>query len=371
MRPIYRLILAAAIAFTALVYYRGDFNAETFALDPAMQLSTESWKGVHFSAPTISLIKAVVAQHGKPAAAVEGCTPFTLLWLGNSQLHYINQFKTGDHIAPYWMRSAIACPDTTTPLGISLPNAGLQEHYALASYAVARLPLRMILLELCFDDLREDGLRGDFSGLLEESDRQRLKANPTGRDIMARAEGEWGAANPAEESSGLEGFVQKGVEDRLDAGLGEIWPLWASRPNLRGQVLTDLYYFRNAALGIKATTVRKMIGPRYIRNMAALTQLLDEAQSLGILVVAYIAPIRQDMTLPYDLGQYTAWKKEVADLRKRKGATLANLETLVPDRLWGTYHADDVDFMHFRGEGHKILAKALLPYVQAKMGEKR
>jgi hypothetical protein len=33
--------------------------------------------------------------------------------------------------------------------------------------------------------------------------------------------------------------------------------------------------------------------------------------------------------------------------------------------LWGTYHGDDIDFMHFQGEGHKLLATALLPHVQA------
>jgi hypothetical protein len=45
------------------------------------------------------------------------------------------------------------------------------------------------------------------------------------------------------------------------------------------------------------------------------------------------------------------------------GAIALNLERLVPNELWGSYHAEDVDFMHFRGKGHELLAQALLPQV--------
>jgi hypothetical protein len=55
-----------------------------------------------------------------------------VLWLGNSQLHYINyinQSRAGGYVAPFWLRKASACPAATILLGVSLPNASLQEHY--------------------------------------------------------------------------------------------------------------------------------------------------------------------------------------------------------------------------------------------------
>ena len=157
--------------------------------------------------------------------------------------------------------------------------------------------------------------------------------------------------------------MQKDIEDKLNARLGDLFPLWKDRTNLRNLLLTDLYYTRNALLGIKPTSVRKMIPPRYHRNMQAFAAILQEAERLRIRVVAYIAPIRQDYSLPYDRSQYEAWKEQIAAMTTARGALLLNLERIVPNNLWGSYHADDVDFMHFRGKGHELLAQAILPQI--------
>lgn len=83
--------------------------------------------------------------------------------LALTRVRYINQFQAGDHIAPYWLRSALDCPDVRVPLGVSLPNANLQEHYVLVKYIMRRVDVSVLLLGLVFDDLREDGLRDEFS----------------------------------------------------------------------------------------------------------------------------------------------------------------------------------------------------------------
>jgi hypothetical protein len=118
-------------------------------------------------------------------------------------------------------------------------------------------------------------------------------------------------------------------------------------------------------LGIKPTTIRKMIPARYARNMDALRVLLQDAQERKVHVITYIAPIRQDVPLPYDLAEYGKWKAVVEELSRTYSATHINLEKLVPGELWGSYVSNDVDFMHFRGQGHQMLAGALLPYVRA------
>jgi hypothetical protein len=102
-----------------------------------------------------------------------------------------------------------------------------------------------------------------------------------------------------------------------------------------------------------------VIPARYDRNMAALAQLLDDAKTARIPVIAYIAPLRPDIPPPYDARQYSEWKTEAAEVIHGKGGRLLNLEHLVPAGNWGTYHADDVDFMHFQGEGHRLVAAAL------------
>jgi hypothetical protein len=366
MRPLWRILTAVAIALVALILYDGvEVNPETFALDPTVTLATEAWEGQTFTASDVAGIKMLVQrEQAELPDLAAGCPPFLILWLGNSQLHYINQARDGDHVAPFWLRKASTCPSGTVPLGISLPNANLQEHYILADYVWKRLPVRLLLLELCFDDLREDGLRDEFSMVLARAESGTANQRLAWRRIVQRAEAGWQHSDRSEENSGLEGFAQKDLEDRLDGAIGQVWPLWRDRQNLRVKALTDLYYVRNGLLGIKPTTIRKLIAARYERNMNALEALLQEAQAQNIKVIAYVAPIRHDVLLPYDLKEYGDWKRVVAELSRKYDAEQINLENLVPADLWGSYVAQDIDFMHFRGKGHQLLAGALLPYVE-------
>ena len=171
MRPIHRLLAGLVIAAVALPFYNRHAEVENFALETSSHAPLGIWNGVNFTAYLVKDVKATILRHQAGHSSSSRCEPFSILWLGNSQLHLVNQFRQGDEVAPYWMRAGLSCPDVTVPFGFSLANANLQEHYVLATYAVARLPVRLILLELCFDDMREDGLRADFSGFLDPADR--------------------------------------------------------------------------------------------------------------------------------------------------------------------------------------------------------
>src|SRR5579862_108594 len=158
--PVGLLIAAAAL----IAYDRQKIDPEAYALDPATVLSNEAWNNVPFTAPYIAGIRAMIdAQREHPPTGEPPCRPAFILWLGNSQLHFINQFRKGQHLAPYWLRRSLPCPDSTVPLGVSLPAANLEEHYVLAQYVERRLPISAIVLALSFNDLREDGLRDGFS----------------------------------------------------------------------------------------------------------------------------------------------------------------------------------------------------------------
>ncbi|RPI42580.1 MAG: hypothetical protein EHM59_17510 [Betaproteobacteria bacterium] len=363
-----RLLLAVVIAALALhVYGNRRIVAEDFALGAENFHGHEDWNGTRFTASSPKEIAALLRE--LPAASSTP-RPATVLWLGNSQLHAVNQFKAGDHLAPYWLRKDWPCPDCLLPLGVSLPNASLQEFLVLYHAASTRVAIDAVIVAAVFDDLREDGLRPELDALLTEELRQRLQASEVGRGILERTAQASGATRSAE-NVGLEGFVQKTFEDRLTAGLGAVWPLWEKRPELRAHLLTDLYYLRNHALGIKATSVRPMIAPRLERNMRALEALLSDCRARGIPVVVYIAPIRHDLPLPYDAREYSAWKTRLQTLVHEHHARLLNLESLVPPQYWGTQQGDQIDFMHFQGSGHRLVAEALNPVLRRMLSGQR
>ncbi len=359
-----RLVLAAVIALVSLyAYSRKDIRAEDLVLGKGNFHGFETWSGLVFTGSSVERISSVVKRHAAAPPLPDAKSRQFMAWFGNSQLHDINQFKEGDHLAPYWLRQMASCPDCLVPLGLSLPNANFQEFFLLSQFLSRNVPIRALLLEVVFDDLREDGLRDDFSQILSAELRGDVGRFPVGQEILDLFDSQSNKSAGTQENSGLDGFFQQRIEEALTKELGSIWPLWKYRSQLRGSLLTDLYWLRNWALNIKPTTIRKMIKPRYDKNMLALEAILSDFGRKGIPVVMYVAPIRQDHPLPYDVIQYNQWKEELETLAVSYSAKLVNLEKLVPNQMWGTSHEDNLDFMHFQGGGHKLLAEALFPIV--------
>jgi hypothetical protein len=369
--PLCRLFVACVIATIGLAWYgQQRIVAEDAALGSENTHSREEFLGHSYTASYVKEMMGVLEYEKTRSGVCPASHRKTILWLGNSQLHTVNQFKKGEHLAPYWLRQLSKSPECFVPLGFSLPNINFQEMMVVAIYAIRSLPMQGVVLSLVFDDLREDDLRTDFRPILDDEMRASLGEGRISRDMLRRIdEQKSGTGSAANDNSGLEGFVQKRFEDYLTERFGELFTLWTERPSLRAQVMTDLYFLRNTVLGIKPTSVRRMIPFRYERNMKALEALLVDLREQRIPVILYIAPIRQDVPTPYESAGYSRWKQEIDNLAKGHQAKLLNLENLVPDTEWGSYHKDDVDFMHFRGEGHQRLADAIAPVLRASIGE--
>lgn len=369
MKPtLSRIIFAAILAFIALHFYgQRVIVAEEFALGTENARKVESRDGKEFTASYVknmaSIIEGIVNH-----SSVSAPDPQYLLWLGNSQLHAINQFRQGDHIAPYWLRESLACSDCIVPLGFSLPNANFQEYLAISQYVQANVPVRAVVMELAYVQMREDALRGDFTPIMTQELQGRIGSTKIGREIISRWE-QSGDKKSSQRFSGLEGFIQKRYEEKLNSTLESNWPLWANRSSLYVNFLGDLYNLRNTVFFIKPSTVRKGIKSRSERNMAALEAILADCRRKEIPVIVYIAPVRQDHPIPYDAKEYDDWKKEVAAASARHSALFLNLEQLVPPQYWGSRDGETLDFMHFQGEGHKLVAKALLPKVNELLGK--
>ena len=63
------------------------------------------------------------------------------------------------------------------------------------------------------------------------------------------------------------------------------------------------------------------------------------------------------MSSPYFLDKYDAWKVDLKqDTEVPHAGYYADMDHLVPDEFWGSDIHEDIDFMHFQGKGHAILA---------------
>jgi hypothetical protein len=282
------------------------------------------------------------------------------LWLGNSQIHSLNQQQPGDRTAALLLFEPLQARGIDF-LTFSQPNANLQEHLVLFAYLLERLPVEWLILPAVFDDLRETGIRAKLATALDDpATVATLSKFPIGERILAQ--------KPKAETNDLAGLdetVQEAVEMSLNDWLDQHVKLWALRPEIRGRILSGLLRFRNAALGIDAQTKRKMIPSRYEANMEALAAILAIAADAGIRTTSYIVPIRDDVDIPYDANAYARFQQAVEALAKEHGATFANLGPIVPGELWGMQDATagggkpEYDFMHFQARGHELLAAEL------------
>jgi len=154
MHPLVRLAIAAIVAVISLIAYGwDDISAEDFALQQQEVHKTEAISGIPFTAASVSAMKSALHNYATAKRRI--------LWLGNSQLHTINQMRNNDHLAAYWLLELLK-PFGAVPITFSLPNANLQEHWVLTMYALKESRLDMIVVALVFDDLREDDLRPVF-----------------------------------------------------------------------------------------------------------------------------------------------------------------------------------------------------------------
>lgn len=202
------------------------------------------------------------------------------LWLGNSQLHAVNQLRTGERNAPDLLAERLAGRSIDL-ITVSLGNGNLQEHLVLFHYLLDRIQSDTLILPVVFDDTREDGLRDDIAALSQDERlAQRLKESGIGRKLLDKA------PSPAPLPSG-EATPQERSEAWLNAWLDQHIPLWRARPEMRGDLFISLYKLRNTVFGITPSSKRKIIPGRYTNNMAAFETVLQTAANSGVRVLVY------------------------------------------------------------------------------------
>jgi hypothetical protein len=290
-----------------------------------------------------------------------------ILWLGNSQLYTINQYKVGDLNSVEYLYKQI---DTSRYLVIaySLPNANLQEHYALLKFLNSELPVKHLILPVFFDDTRETGIRPD---LISEQIRKSVSGSMDSTLLGKALSNAFSIQNfddPEDmDMKALNSTTQENVERWLNEKLASVSEIWASRPLIRISFIYEyIFSFRNSILGIDPNTKRKKIPARYALNLEAFRRMVNIVNSQGIKMYVYLAPIRGDVEQPYYINEYNEFKSDISKICKDAGVEYYNAEGIIPARYWGTKAATtlgnksrEIDFMHFQAGGHKILADSL------------
>ena len=330
-------------------------------------------KGTSFYMPVdksypIHITSLDTAERMRQGWTERGGRPLSL-WFGNSQLNGINQFKQGEKNCTAFLFDSLKKYDQEL-LGISFPNGNMQEFLTAVIYLSNKFQVKNIILPLFYDDMREDGIRADINTLaVGDFLRGRQALYPYYKDIPSLElfkNATTTSKNINRDKKAPDQTLQEVSEKFMDDELNAVWNVWGARANLRGNIFNDVYRYRNFILGIKATTIRKMIYGRYTSNFNSFKNITRYCADREINLYIYIPPIRTDISPPYDVGDYDSFKKGVRLECVKSKATFLNLENIVPAKYWGKKgstsfgNGGEIDFMHFQEPGHHLMADTIL-----------
>jgi hypothetical protein len=286
----------------------------------------------------------------------------TVVLLGNSQIHAINQYRQGEPGLPSLLFDRLK-KDKLDFIAMSYGNANIQEHAFQFLYLCDKMKIKTLAIGLVFDDTREDGVRENVYEFIKKDTVTRSLMNnfAVGRELIQKGHSE----NSSSEKEADRNF-QKKLEAKLDNTMASNFTVWKLRSEIAYHFFIGLRGIRNYAFNIKPTTIRKQIPDTYKRNLSSLRMIMQVAKKKGVHVVAYIAPIRNDVALPYVTEEYAKFKADVQSMAAEyPNVTYANLEGVVPPAYWGEKNSTnlsnelELDFMHFTTKGHEVLAREI------------
>jgi hypothetical protein len=230
------------------------------------------------------------------------------------------------------------------PISLSFPNANLQEQFLVLETITNIIQLDMLVLPIFLDDTRENGVRTDvkvYTGFL--------------------------SINNIENKSAPEKSVQ--TNNKLDAiakgNLISVYadlyiPYWNRRSEIKNSIEYNIYLLRNFIFNIKKSSKRKINKSYYSINLDYLNKIIELTTLKKIKLIVYMAPIPPGSSI-YDEVEYTNFSNYLKNI-KSENYNFYDLSDIIPKTSWvldPNNSREYLDYMHFDGNGHRLLGNAL------------
>lgn len=272
-----------------------------------------------------------------------------ILFLGNSQTGAINNFiKNDENYISIINKNSLIIEKFANLKSIWLPNATLKEFSEIIKqFNNCDLKIDLLFLPIFLDDTRTD-------------------TNREGINNYASTICEYKTLNKKvkEEKKGNLYYLNKNLENNL---------IFSNNLDKLNQDLKiNIYKLRNFIFNIRPDTARPIVESSYKSNLESLIYLLENRGSKELITILYIPPLlnaKSEGKIPYFISEYNKFKSDIENICKRKFCIYLNLEDIIPNQFWGNknstslFQKSEIDFMHFTGLGHEILANYFIDFL--------
>ena len=289
-----------------------------------------------------------------------------ILLLGNSQLNGINQKKDNDNLTSYYLKNRFKKTDTNL-ITFALPNGSITEFLILYEYLNSKIKIDKLVLPLVFDDLREGGIRPDLINLFDDLDfKNKFNNNKHREKILKKITKQ----NDVIKKHKSEESIQDLAEKKINSFLNACCDYESKKKYATNTIYHNLYLLRNYIFKINPSSERKIIPSFYQDNIESLNEIIKFSKENNIKLYFYIAPIRSDIKLPYNINEYNKFLDYSKKVSHTNNVNFKSFEKIIPNNLWGTKPGTsvdrkvEVDFMHFQGPAHKILSTNIYNFLK-------
>ena len=268
----------------------------------------------------------------------------SILFFGNSQTGAINNYNPGDQTFISYLNQLLESQKKDFEVkSLWLANANIKEFELIHNSLIkCNLNPRYLFIPIFLDDMRNESIRYE---LINYS------------DFLC---GNISSLEKHEDST-------IGNLAKLNNKIRNEIKLLDKLKNLNGKFRTDIYRLRNSIFNVKPNTIRPIKKGPYKNNLKALEKIINDRYNRNLNTIIYIPPLlfsNEKNKIPYKSKDYIIFKKTIKKKCQLGKCIYFNLENSVPNELWGLKASTsfikrdhELDFMHFTGEGHKILAK--------------
>ena len=270
-----------------------------------------------------------------------------ILFFGNSQTGAVNDFnESSKSFVSLLQKDFFELNKQINIKGIWFPNANIVE-FEKINFLLDKcnINLEILIIPVFLDDTRNERVRSEIN----KYDKSQCFLLNQNKEIENS------------KYSNLE-ITNKKIKSNL--------LIFSLLSNMNKNFRLDIYRLRNFIFNIKPESVRNIREVSYKTNINAMRNILNLRKENKTKTIIYIPPLlhfESKKRIPYDLKEYTKFKSDFKDLCNKNHCSFFNLETLVPDQLWGKKSSTsflkgkkELDFMHFKPEGHIIMSKKFL-----------
>jgi hypothetical protein len=373
--PVCAALALGLVAFCVIASMQSSFDPASFGLGLNTTTHTAYFEGhpVSSGAGPDSLFKTYRGMVARDREIV--------LCLGASQLHAINDYHDGDHLAVYYLNQRAKTRGANTRFLLdSQANGGFQD--LLMLYLADRnegMRPDWVAIAVVYDDLREANFLPAALHRLEPIPEDALAV---GGEAVRRVQLSARALEQPEEAkspvnrNATAGTPQEALENTLLDGLRAALPgyRYAGCVSARISIMVRIFLADLMSGVLKQQRAPAVPALEMKRNHEALLALLALARHDGAKVLLYRQPHRPgEVPFYHDRTAYDAYYKRITALADTtEGVYALDLETIVPAEYYGRTNSGRPDAFHFTDRGHEILAEHLSAFfAQHEEGDRR